>query len=115
MLVEIINSGIQPKQNLAVLKYVAELSDEETKKKFAAHWIERGLHAFEKELEFTAGKCCFGDNVTFADLFLIPQVYNSARFSVNITKFPRIAKIVQYLEQLPEFKKAHPSEQPDAS
>lgn len=115
MLVEIINSGTQPKQNLAVLKYVAESNAEEVRNKFASHWIEKGLNAFEKELELTAGTCCVGDNVTFADLVIVPQAYNSARFGVNIAKFPRIAKVVNYLEQLPEFQKAHPSEQPDAS
>lgn len=115
MLVEIINSGTQPKQNLAVLKYVAELGGEEARKKFAAHWIEKGLNAFEKELELTAGTCCVGNNVTFADLVVVPQAYNSARLGIDIKKFPRIAKIVNYLEQLPEFKEAHPSKQPDAS
>lgn len=115
MLVEMINAGIQPKQNLVVINYVAEhFGGDEVKKHFAAHWIEKGLIAIEKVLETTAGTCCVGNNVTFADLLLVPQAYNSTRIGIDNAKFPLISKIVQHLEQLPEFVQAHPTSQPDA-
>ena len=63
----------------------------------------------------SSGKYCFGDKVTAADAYLIPQVYNAYRFKVEMDKFPTIVKIVANLEQLDAFKKAHPSSQPDAT
>lgn len=115
MLVEIVNAGIQPKQNLSVINYVSEhCGGEDARKKFAAHWVRKGLTAFEKELEHTAGKCCVGDQITFADVCIVPQSASAARFDIDIAAFPRIAKIVDHLQQLPEFQKAHASVQPDA-
>lgn len=115
MLVEMINAGIQPKQNLAVITYVADnFGGDEAKKNFAGHWVQKGLTAVEKVLQTTAGTCCVGDNITFADLLLVPQAFSARRFGIDVAIFPCIAKIVQHLEKLPEFIQAHPSAQPDA-
>lgn len=114
-LVEIVNSGIQPKQNLVVNNYVEEhFGGLEARTRFAAHWIMKGLIAFERELGTTAGKCCVGDELSFADLCIVPQWYNAARFKVDITPYPRTKKIIEYLETLPAFEEAHPTKQPDA-
>jgi glutathione S-transferase len=40
--------------------------------------------ALEQILERTAGKYCFGDNVTLADIVLIPQVATSSYFHVDM-------------------------------
>lgn len=116
ILVEIINAGIQPKQNLAVLNYLANTlrADDHCKKNFAAHWIQNGLTAFESALHTSAGTCCVGDHITFADLLLVPQAFSAKRFGIDIATFPRISAIVQHLEKLPEFVHAHPTAQPDA-
>lgn len=67
---EVIASGIQPLQNLIVLIHVGE----EKKNEWAQHWINRGFKAVEKLLSQSAGKYCVGDEITFADCCLIPQV-----------------------------------------
>ena len=55
----------------------------------------------------TKGKYCFGDEVTLADVFLIPQLYNAKRFGIDVEKsFPCIHEIRTNLDQLPEFIKA---------
>ena len=36
--------------------------------------------AIEATLEKTAGKFCIGDDVTIADLALVPQLYNANRY-----------------------------------
>ena len=61
-----------------------------------------------------AGQYCFGDQVTIADLCLVPQVYNANRFKVDMTAFPLINAIVERCNELPAFIKALPENQEDA-
>jgi hypothetical protein len=42
------------------------------------------------------------------------QVFNARRFNVDLSKYPIISRIDQTLNELPAFKAAHPSAQPDA-
>lgn len=113
---EMINSGIQPLQNLKVLQYIKSefsLSDDQ-KNEWAKYWIERGLNSVEQMLQLTHGQYCVGDKVTLADCFLVPQVYNARRFAVNLADFPLISQIDGNCSQLPPFRSAHPDCQPDS-
>jgi maleylacetoacetate isomerase len=67
----------------------------------------------EKILEETSGKFCVGDNVSFADICLIPQIYNAVRFNVDLKNYPLISQIQKNCEELEEFKNAHPEKCPD--
>jgi maleylacetoacetate isomerase len=42
-------------------------------------WIDFGLNAFEKEVNKYCGLYCVGDEISIADLCLIPQLYNARR------------------------------------
>ncbi|KAK3595929.1 hypothetical protein CHS0354_032437 [Potamilus streckersoni] len=108
-LAELINSGIQPLQNLHVLQKVGE----DKKMEWAQFWINKGLTAFEKMLKDTAGKYCVGDSITLADICLVPQVYNAHRFNVDLGQFPLIQKIAAALENHEAFKAADALVQPD--
>ena len=79
-LCEVINSGTQPIQNLGVLKRVEAFGGD--KAAWAKETNLKGLETFEKLVSKTAGKYCHGDEVTLADAFLIPQLYNAARFGL---------------------------------
>ncbi|GAB9473400.1 Maleylacetoacetate isomerase [Globisporangium polare] len=113
----IIGADIQPIQNLAVMTKVTESlpAEEKGAKKveWAHYWIDRGFVGLEQELKLTAGTYCVGDDVTLADVYLVPQVYNAHRFNVDMSKFPTIARVAKELEQVAAFEKAHPSQQPD--
>jgi maleylacetoacetate isomerase len=92
-IVEMINSGIQPLQNTDVQARVS--SDPEARKAWAAHFNAQGLAAIEKLLEIYSkegirGKYTYGDSLTAADIFLVPQVHSAKRFGVDITQFPRV-------------------------
>jgi len=113
-LTEIINAGTQPLQNLRVLLHVKSKLDAEEMKKWASHWIGNGLAAMEKAVKATAGKYCVGDNVTYPDCCLIPQLYNARRFKMDMALYPTLMQIESNLTKLPAFEKAHPSQQPDA-
>ena len=109
---------VHPLNNLRVLKYLVGQLDatEEQKLEWYAHWITEGFTALETELarsEFT-GKFCHGDTPTFADLCLVPQVFNAKRFNVPMDAYPNINRIMENCEALEAFTKAHPANQPDS-
>uniref|UniRef100_A0A8C6YDW3 Maleylacetoacetate isomerase n=1 Tax=Naja naja TaxID=35670 RepID=A0A8C6YDW3_NAJNA len=103
-----IASGIQPLQNLAVLQQMGE-----KKLDWAQRIISQGFKAVEQILQETAGCYCVGDEVTMADLCLVPQVYNAERFKVDLTPYPTISRINKALLELEAFQSSHPSRQPD--
>jgi maleylacetoacetate isomerase len=115
-LCEHINSGIQPLQNAKVQAWLGERvkQDPKVKEEFTQHWIKSGLHALEKMLLATAGTYSFGGNITAADCFVVPQVFSSKRFGVDVDLYPTVLRVYENCEKLLPFQNAHPSKQPDA-
>nr|XP_045009952.1 maleylacetoacetate isomerase isoform X3 [Jaculus jaculus] len=105
----LIASGIQPLQNLSVLKQVGQ----ENQLTWAQKVIASGFTALEQILQKTAGKYCVGDEVSVADLCLVPQVANAERFKVDLTPYPTISHINKTLLTLEAFQVSHPCRQPD--
>lgn len=65
-------------------------------------------------MESTKGKYCFGDEITLADCFLVPQFRGAvARFKLNPDDFPIIKDICDNLNEIEEFIKAYPENQQD--
>jgi maleylpyruvate isomerase len=106
MLAEIVNAGIQPLQNLTVTDYLS--ADKEVTKKWTQHWIRRGLTAFETLVKSRAGQLSVGDELSVADLFLIPQCYAADRNHVSLDDFPTIRRIHENATRLPSAQAAHP-------
>lgn len=88
---EIINSGIQPIQNLRVQKMYSDNPIKRTE--WAKYWIALGLKAYETLLQDSMGFYSCGDELSLADLCLIPQIYNAKRNGVDLSLFPKIMKI----------------------
>ena len=109
---EMINSGIQPLQNFSVLSYL-EKGGLIHKKDWSQYWIKKGLQACEQFLQKTAGSFCFANQLTLADLFLVPQIYNACRFKLDMSDFPLLQKINKNCLKQACFQKAHPENQPD--
>lgn len=105
---EIIGSGIQPLQNLSVLQKVGE-----GKMEWGHFYINKGFVALEQVLGKCAGKYSVGDEISFADCCLVPQVFNANRFKVDMAAFPTISHVHDALSSLETFKAAHPTNQPD--
>lgn len=114
--VQHIACDIHPLNNLRVLNYLkntlhlgaAAVDD------WYAHWIQLGFDALETILSQTAGRYCFGDTPTFADCFLIPQMYNAIRFNVDLSAYPTLCRIYEYANTQPAFIAAMPENQEDA-
>ena len=76
------------------------------------HWIADGFEAIEAMIQ--PGPYCFGNEVTLADICLVPQVYNARRLKAPLDRFPKIIAVDAALAKLPAFDKARPENQPDA-
>ncbi len=113
---ENINSFMHPLGNLKVLQYLEQEHQytQEQKEAWVSYWNRRGYLALEKILTKTAGKFCFGNQITAADAFLIPQMFTSLRFNVDLTDFPLCQKVYQECKSIEAFQKAHPLNQPDS-
>lgn len=117
-LADIICCDIHPLNNLRVMRYLeTELGvSEEDRRGWYAHWIKAGFTAFEEIVARSpvAGPYCYGDEVSLADVCLVPQVYNARRFKVPLDSFPRVLEIEQTCAVLEPFSRAAPENQPDA-
>jgi maleylacetoacetate isomerase len=120
-LANIIACDTHPVQNLRVLLRVAELTPGDDAVKGAAKkaWghkvIVHAFDAYEAILQSSAGKFSVGDEVSVADVCLVPQVYNGqTKFGIDMSKYPTMKRVHDALIELPEFKAAHPDNQPDA-
>lgn len=111
-LAELINSGIQPLQNLKVL--LALEAHGVDKVAWARDQIASGFDALEATAEQLAGTFLVGDEVTVADCCLVPQLYNARRFGVDLAPYPTLTRVEAACAALPSFQAAHPDAQPDA-
>lgn len=112
-LAELVNSGIQPLQNLEPQRYVREELHGDAKA-WTTHFIGRGMRALEALASETAGRFLVGDEVTVADLCLVPQMFAARRFGVDPATLPTLARVEAACNALPAFEAARPERQPDA-
>jgi len=111
---EYVNSGIHPFGNLRVQKYLGDNGfTAEQKDAWLKHWLGDGMTALQTLLAPTAGKYCFGEEITLADIFVVPQIMTCERFGIDMKAFPLLTKINENCLQLEAFKKAHPFRQID--
>jgi maleylpyruvate isomerase len=110
-LAEIVNSGIQPLQNLSLLKLLDAAGADSASVRNGA--IVRGLTALEAIAKETAGRFLVRDGVTLADIYLMPQLGSAHRFGVDLEPFPTLRRVERECSALVEFQSAHPNAQPD--
>lgn len=109
---------IHPLNNLRVTQYLkSELNiSDNAKQAWYTQWIERGFAAIEHELSTRdAKRFCFGEQVSLADVCLIPQVYNARRFDCHPERFRHITSVYEHCMSMPAFQHAAPESQPDAA
>jgi maleylacetoacetate isomerase len=110
----LIACDIHPLNNLAPLQYLRRVLKQEQPAIDAwyHHWIIEGFSALETMVR--PGPYCFAHNVTLADIYLVPQMYNARRLKVPLDAFPKLVAADAALATLPAFDKARPEQQPDA-
>lgn len=111
-LVELVNSGIQPLQNTSAQR--RHSPDRAEQVAFAATFNEWGLCALEALLRaFDAergavGRFAYGDRLTSADLYLVPQVASARRLGVAVDPYPRVLAAEASALATPAAARAHP-------
>lgn len=112
-LAEIINSGVQPLQNLAVTEHLKELGQD------SKPWVQRymlaGLSALEQHAASRPAPFLNGSSPSLADICLVPQLYSCRRVELPLDSFPHLLSIEARCNELPAFQAAHPDRQPDAN
>ncbi len=111
-LAEIVNSGIQPLQNLSTTNQIKTLGGDVVV--WVRPFIADGLAAFARNVADTAGAFCVGDSPTIADCCLVPQLASARRFAVDISQHTQLLEIEARCLALPAFADAMPDRQPDA-
>lgn len=111
-LAEIINSGIQPHQNLAPMKRIDALQAG-AGKAHAQHFNRVGLAGYEERVKETAGKFSVGDAPSIADICLYPQLTTARRFEIDLAPYPTLLAIEAACREVPAFVAAAPDKQPD--
>jgi maleylacetoacetate isomerase len=120
-MVEIINSGTQPLQNMPMVRHLEKLSLGNIKGlEWGKEVIEKGLGALEilverHRREGGGGYSLGGFAPSLADVCLVPQLYNAGIFGVNVNETcPTLVAVGKLCDKHPWFGPAHPSVQPDA-
>lgn len=110
-------SDIHPLNNLRVLRYLTERLDISTAQRddWYAHWIHEGFRSAELTAAEYDGDYVFGEQVSLADVCLIPQMYNARRFEISLAAFPRLVALEERCLKLPAFDTTLPEKQPDAT
>ncbi len=103
---------MHPLNNLRVLNRLKTQfhADETQVMEWYHHWLKAGFDAFEERLNHLerSKALCFGNEVSLADICLVPQVYNAHRFKFSMADYPLINEINEYCLTLPVFKNAAP-------
>lgn len=107
-LAQAIAVDIHPVCNLRVAKHaVAASNGAITMESWMQTFIAPGLAAVEEMI--SGERFCWRDQLTLADLCLVPQIYNARRWGIDLAPMPNITRIAAHLETLPAFAAARPA------
>lgn len=113
---QIIVSDLHPLNNSGTLNYLRSTMQHSQSEllQWYHYWLRKNFDALEAIIaKKSNGQFCIGDNITIADICLIPQIYNAFRFDFAMEAYPTLLAINDHCLSLPCFAKAHPQQQPD--
>lgn len=105
-----------PIQNVGVVGHLkaAYGADDQGGIDWMCHWMARGFAALQQMCRPDT-PFAFGDAPGYADLCLVPQLYNAHRWGMDLSPYPRLTEIEARCLALPAFDAARPENQPDAT
>jgi maleylacetoacetate isomerase/maleylpyruvate isomerase len=111
----LIACDIHPLNNISVLRYLKRNlgQDQSAIDAWYAHWLREGFNGLEKLLQ--PGPFAFGPQLTLAEVYLAPQVYNARRLNIPLDDYPRVCAVDAACASIPAFIAASPDEQVDAT
>jgi len=112
-LAELINSGIQPFQNLTTTQFLTEVAPELDTQRWFSKFIAGGLSVLEARARELSGRFLVADEVSIADVLLVPQLYAARRLGLPFDGYPSLLRVEAECLKLSGFAAAHPDRQPD--
>ena len=115
ILCNFVSANMQALQNLKVAKHVVSKYNGD-RAEWSAYWNDEGFKLINNMLERTMGKHAVGDDITLADVLIMIQFRNAVqRFKLDENDYPNVKKVYDAVKEHPDFVKAYPENQPDAS
>ena len=114
---EIVACDIHPLNNLRVLQALGGLGHPiggPDQQGWGAKWIADGFAALEPMVVRHGRGFAFGATPTIADCCLVPQIWSSSRFGVDLAPYPALRAVYARAAEHPAFQAAQPERQPDA-
>ena len=115
---QMIACEIHPVNNLRILNALRSRygADDTEIADWFRHWVNETFEPLESTLASSpeTGRFCHGDEPGMADICLVAQVANNARFNVDMSPYPVISRIRDAAMELAAFADAAPARQPDA-
>ena len=113
-----IAADIHPINNLRVSRYLVRQLEvsEEARSAWYRHWVATGFAGLEAQIsrDGRSGRFCYGEQVTLADICLVPQLFNALDAKMDVALYPRLMGIFQECIKLPAFIDASWEKQIDA-
>lgn len=117
-----IAEDIHPLINLKVNNYLADKfgADDAAKAAWYRHWTGAGMKAVETliarygRMKERAGNFALGDQVSIADICIVPQMYSMRRMGMALDDYPLCRRIEAHCVALAPFQRAAPETQQDA-
>ena len=113
----IVACDIHPLNNLRVLQTLQQMGHPmggAEQRAWGARWIDDGFAALEPMVAAHGDGFAFGATPTLADCVLVPQIWSSSRFGVDMGLYPALKALFARASEHPAFISAHPERQPDA-
>lgn len=110
-LLGVIVADTQPVTNQRIVKYIVPRGVDE--QEWQHHFMRKGLAAYEKLASVSAGQWSVGDEISLADIALVPAVDRAARYKLDLAEFPTIARIDKAMRETEAYKKGGFRSQPD--
>jgi maleylpyruvate isomerase len=109
----LICSGLQPFHNTGTTSYLKAHAPDLDQAEWVAHFVGAGLSSLEARANESAGRYLLADEVSLADVLLVPQLYAARRFNVPLESYPTLLGIDAECAKLGAFAAAHPDRQAD--
>ncbi|KAF2092821.1 maleylacetoacetate isomerase [Rhizodiscina lignyota] len=105
-LVDVIACDTQPVTNMRILTRIAALGG--TREQWARELTTEELIAYERLAKRTAGKFSVGDEITLADICLVPAVWGAQRWGVDLQRLglETVSRVFENMEEVKAVNKA---------